>query len=220
MTCRIGLLDSGIDASLKLPVIAGKAFELGPSDEVLSAEAGPDLSGHGTALAQIIAAGPEVDLLNAQVFSDEGPTSAAVVAAGLDWLVSVGANLVCMSFGLPRDRDVLREACDCAREAGVIMLGASPARGAPVFPSSYEGVIRITGDARCGPGAFSALHSAQADFGACPEPGGASFAVAYAVGELGRWWPETNTDIGNACVEDAIAHLEAISSHHGPERKS
>ena len=92
-----------------------------------------------------------------------------------------------------------------------------------MFPSSYPGVLRITGDARCGGGEISHLATAQADFGACvraPEEGtavaGASLAVAHAAGLVAAHFLA-----GGARGEAAArAHLAAIARYHGPERKT
>ncbi|MFR0692982.1 hypothetical protein ACLUTX_26560 [Enterobacterales bacterium AE_CKDN230030158-1A_HGKHYDSX7] len=58
----------------------------------------------------------------------------------------------------------------------MLVCASSPARGEPVFPASYPGVIRVTGDARCAEGEWSWLDSPQADFGAAVTVGGRSGA--------------------------------------------
>ena len=75
-----------------------------------------------------------------------------------------------------------------ALAAGLILIASTPARGAPVYPAAYPGVLRVTGDARCGPGELSAL-GVPADYGACVRdvdgsPGGASLAAAHVTGLL------------------------------------
>jgi hypothetical protein len=223
----VGLLDSGVAAALGERVAAARRFRLDAGREIETAPGGGDDLGHGTALARIILAGaPTARLLDARVFDDAMVTSAAVAAAGLDWLVAEGAALVNMSFGLRHDRAVLAEACARAAQGGVILLAAAPARGAPVYPGAYPEVIRISGDARCAPGQISALGGGQADFGAHPKPsqgfegagpaGGASFAVPHAAALLAA-------HLGQHPQTDQAAarrHLEAIASYHGPERRS
>lgn len=190
------------------------------------ADSGID-SAHGSPLAEIILSlAPDARLLDAKVFPDEGPATPMAVAAGIDRLVGQGARVINMSFGLSADREVLRAACARAAGLGVVMLAASPARGGLVFPASYDGVIRVSGDARCGPGEFSHLATAQADFGACPRPadttagdppvGGASFAVAHATGAVAAFLsgnPAADTD-------QVLAHLKGLCRHEGPERRS
>ena len=222
---RVGLIDTGVETALDDLVVTARRFLLSGTGDIQEAEVEPDASGHGTALAHVLLTRPGVEIVNAQVFDGSAPASPATVAAGIHWAVSEGAQILNLSFGLRRDREVLRKACEEAMAAGVLLLAASPARGAPVFPSAYEGVIRVTGDARCGPGEFSALMSAQADIGACPRPvgvdeegkaGGASLAVSWAVAEVVRRWQD-----GCPPGKDAVLdYFSSISRFHGPERRS
>ena len=224
----VGLLDSGIAPPLTDHVLAARRFRLA-SDGATVESAPTDAPGasHGSALAEIILAkAPGAALFDAQVFASSRPGAPAVAAAGLDWLVGEGVRIVTMSFGLRHDRAVLRKACANALRAGVILLGAAPARGAPVWPAAYDGVIRVTGDARCAAGEVSALDSAQADIGAHPRPldnhgedagiGGASFAVAYAAGLLAARFAEEP----DPTREAALAWLRTVACHHGTERRS
>jgi hypothetical protein len=214
----VGLLDSGVEPGLEPHIEAARAFRprgQGVEDGAVSADA----VGHGSSIARIILGlAPEARLLNAQVFAARGGTSAAAAAAGLDWLARRGAAIVAMSFGLGADRAVLREACTGA--AGCVLVGAAPARGVPVFPSSYPGVIRVTGDARCARREISHLATAQADFGACVRaPGaaaGASIAVAHACGLIAAHFLAT----GERGADAARLFLERAAAYHGPERKT
>jgi hypothetical protein len=217
----VGLVDSGVDAATAAHLAASRAFRLAADGQVVVAEPEPDRLGHGAALAGLLARRvPGVRLLSAQVFLDTLSCSARQVAAALDWLVLNEVRLVNMSFGLRRDRDVLRQACARARQAGVILVAASPARGAPVFPASYPGVIRATGDARCGVDEISCLATAQADFGAHVriEGGsvaGASVGCAYLCGFAAAFLSRHP----QASVEDLRAWLSERATYRGPERR-
>ena len=220
---RVGVLDSGIAGSLAAAVVAGSAFAVAGDGGVEAAAVAPDRFGHGSAVAAIVLArAPAARLLNAQIFGPRGGTSAEVAAAGLAWLAGEGADIVTMSFGLRADREVLREEV-AAAAGGRALLGAAPARGAPVFPSSYPGVLRITGDARCAAGEISHLATVQADFGACvraPEDvaqvAGASLAVAHAAALVAAHFLAAGAR-GEAA---ARAYLAAIAHYHGAERKT
>ncbi|MDP6952210.1 MAG: S8 family serine peptidase, partial [Alphaproteobacteria bacterium] len=178
---RVAILDSGF----ALPAIAACAFVPRADGGVDMAEAENDRFGHGSAVAAIIAGlAPGAKLLNGQIFGPAGGTSAAAAAAGLDWACGEGADIVTMSFGLRANRGILHAS---VAKTAAVMLGASPARGDPVYPSAYAPVLRITGDARCAAGEISHLATEQADFGACvrgPGGDGASMAVAHAAGLL------------------------------------
>lgn len=222
---KVGILDSGLAGAVAARAVASAAFTLGPEGEIERGAAEPDLIGHGTAIARLVLeAAPEVEVVNAQIFSGGATTTAAAAAAGLDWLRIEGARLVSMSFGLRGDRGVLRYACEEAARAGIILVGAAPARGAPVFPSSYTEVIAVTGDARCGLGQISTLYNRVAEFGACPRPpadlgdrpiGGASFAVGHACGILAR----ALVDGRIASASAARGFLDGMAHYRGRECK-
>jgi hypothetical protein len=205
----VGLLDSGIEPSLADRIGARRCF--------VDALPGPDRCHHGSAIARIILHhAPAARLLVADVFGARAHTTPEAVAAGLDWLRVEGAQIVNMSFGLREDRTLLRVAVEAAVAAGMILLAASPARGARVYPAGYPGVIRITGDARCAPREISALGGRPADFGACPrgldgKAGGASFAVGHVSGLLAAGLAKADVN--------PTAELERLARFHGPEQR-
>ena len=215
----VGVLDSGVTGHA---VRASRSFALDAAGEIaVLQDGGADNLGHGSALARIIAAAaPHAALLNARIFVESLGCAPATVAAGLNWLIGEGAQIVNMSFGLHQDRAVLREACARAVASGALILASAPARGPAVFPGAYEGVVRVSGDARCAPGEFSTLGGGQADFGAHVEPpdregGGASFAVAHLAGAAARFLQQ-NPAADRAAI---LEHLTSIARYHGPERR-
>ncbi|MFJ4345162.1 S8 family serine peptidase [Pseudomonas sp. NPDC089401] len=213
---RVGVIDSGFAADQG--VVGARRFWL--EDGVLrEGEAQPDRLGHGQAvLASLQRESGEVPVLLAQVFSDQGSTSALQVAAGLFWLAEQGVQVVNLSLGLQQDRPVLRQACAEVQAAGVLLCASSPAQGNAVFPACYPGVIRVTGDARCAPGQWSWLGSAQADFGGhVGERGraGASLGCAALTGRIAallREQPRLER-------QQVCAWLQAHAAYHGPERR-
>ena len=215
----VGVLDSGVTGHA---VQASRTFAPDAAGEIaVRSDGGADILGHGSALARIIAAAaPDAVLLNARIFIDSLSCTPAAVAAGLDWLIGEGAQIVNMSFGLHQDRAVLSEACARAVASGALILASAPARGPAVFPGSYQGVVRVSGDARCAPGEFSTLGGGQADFGAHVEPpdregGGASFAVAHLTGAAALFLQQNPA----ADRESILEHLTSIARYHGPERR-
>ncbi|MEH6470340.1 MAG: S8 family serine peptidase [Halopseudomonas sp.] len=189
----VGMLDSGVETRLGSRVVAAQAFLKGELGAIEIKQAHPDRLGHGTTLASIIAERvPEARFVVAQIFTSQLLASAHQAAAGLDWLVAQEVKIVNMSFGLRVDREPLAQACQRAIAAGVVLVAASPAMGAAVFPSAYPGVIRVTGDVRCAADEFSQMDSPQAEYGACVRvPGspvaGASVATAYISAVLARY---------------------------------
>ena len=150
MTVRVGLLDSGAGLAVGPALVADRAFQLDGSGKVIARESQNPANDHGSQLAELLLDVPEpVGLLSANVFTGGQVSSPTVIAAGLNWLVENGAQVVNMSFGLANDRPVLSEACHNADRENVILVAAGPARGEPVYPAAYPDVLAITGDARC-----------------------------------------------------------------------
>lgn len=222
MILRVGLVDSGLDGAWVARTALACRFTPDADGTVVARPVVADRHGHGSALAAVIAGhAPDARLANAQVFDHRAATTAASVAAALDWLRGHGVRLVNLSLGLADDRAVLRSAVAAAVAAGMLLVAASPARGGPVYPAAYPGVLRASGDARCAPGEWSWLGSAQADVGACPlldgatprpgTPAGASVAAAHVTGLLAARFA------GDAAA--AAAWLRDRARWLGPERR-
>jgi len=200
----LGLVDSGLSAGQEKNVVAGRAFLANTTEPMM-----PDTFGHGTAVCDVILHyTPKLALYNAQVFDGRGVTTAASVAAAIDWLVQEKVPVINLSLGLREDREILKIACAKAAAAGIILIAASPAQGAATYPSAYPGVIRATGDARCAVGEISFLDSLQADFGGCargispdqnPPPSQASQARQAGEPNIG------GSSIGTAHVSGQVA---------------
>lgn len=213
---RIGVVDSGCAAMHAPQVAAAAAFVLaGAGVRQVPGEA--DQHGHGSRIADILLhCAPEAELLVAQVFRERLTTTAAQVAAAIDWAVGNGAHIVNLSLGLREERPVLAEACARALAAGVVLCAAAPARGEAVYPAGFPGVLRVTGDARCAPAELAALGAAHADFGAHVRPldgslvgAGASMACAWLSGLAARHF------IGGGGAEFLRLWLAAQARHRG-----
>lgn len=218
---RIGVVDSGFSPSQK--IMASAAFVL-DQDQLWLAESEPDTLGHGSRINDIIQSlAPEADLLCAQVFQERFTTTAAQVAAAIDWLTEQGAQVINLSLGLRQDRDSLRRACERARQQGVVLCAASPARGEPVYPSAYPGVFRMTGDARCAREEVSWLETEFADFGACVRPlddsvghSGASLGCAHLSALVARCLQQSS----NRSLSEVRDWLIDASCYQGPEQRT
>lgn len=217
---RVGLLDSGVSGASARAVVAAQRFVLRDGD----VEEQPPLAdtlGHGSTLASLILyAAPRVQLVNAQVLTQGVTTAAAAVAAGLYWALAQGVQLVNLSLGLRDDRAVLRAACAAAVAQGVLLVAATPARGGPVYPAAYPGVLRVSGDARCQPGEWSWLATVQATIGTCPRGlddgprgGGASCATARVTGLLAAFLAAGGT------LAELPNWLYQHARYYGPEQR-
>ena len=217
---QVAVLDSGITPLPPAGVSRIRRF-IDEGERVLEGEPVEDPIGHGTMVADIIAASARrVQLLVGQVLNDRGRSTAAAIAAAIDWALRHRAQLLHCSLGLPSDRAVLRTAIGEAVAAGVLVIAATPARGLITYPASYPGVIRATGDARCDDGQISYLGTAGADFGACTlyrsRSGTATRGASVGAAYLSRYIV-THLASGLA-VPEVHATLVRLAAFHGPER--
>lgn len=212
----IGLIDTGVNG----PVVSARRFWLASDGAAASGPSLPDAMGHGTVLAELIRDRvPGCDLTCAQVFDQRGVASPLLVACGIRWLLEAGVRVINMSFGLRENRGVLAEACAEAIAAGAMLVASTPAMGDPIFPASYPGVIKVTGDARCDFREVAVLDGERADFGANPRLptgrmiAGASVATARITAELAAILCQEPA-LGNSAV---LARLRAAARHRGPQ---
>ncbi|MBI5922920.1 MAG: S8 family serine peptidase [Betaproteobacteria bacterium] len=217
---RVGIIDSGLAQaeSSRLPILEALRFAAADDGSVIRMAAVDDELGHGSQITQILLENnPCIDLLIAQVFADRRQCDPTQVAAALDWLVAAGAMVINMSFGIPRPDAILRQICERANEAGVILVSSAPARGATVFPAAYPCCIAVSGDARCSREQISWLGTATVDFGAHPSDlsgsGGASYAAARISSRVSRLLAM------GVAAEEIRSSLQAQCSYHGPESK-
>lgn len=219
---RVGIVDSGFRADQQAWIEDAAAFILHEGGLWMD-EPSEDPINHGSRLLDIIHHhAPHSRFYIAQVFNQRSTTTAAQVAAALDWLVDQDVNLINLSLGLRDDRSVLKEAVERAISAGVILCASSPARGEPVYPSAYEGVLRMTGDARCALGEISWLNTQYADFGGHvlgfdqqQQAAGASLGCAHMTGHIARLL-QTSPD---ASTETIVKTLQQQAAYRGPERR-
>jgi hypothetical protein len=216
MSWRVALIDScgirpeAVDAAAF--VTAGRQIECRPTVA--------DPSGHGSRIADLLAGGRTFELLLGQVFTDAGQTSGAAVAAAIDWAVARRAAVIHLSLGLGANRDVLAAAVERAIDAGCIVVAATPARGAPVYPAAYPGVLRATGDARCAPGELSCLDAWL--FGGCPRLDLAGLPAASRGASIGAAWvTRAILDMPVGATAPAVAAaLTAGAKYFGAERRT
>lgn len=145
----IAILDTGVDANhpdLKGRIIKEKNFTRSPSFN--------DRQGHGTHCAGIAAASgdltgvaPEAKILNGKVLDDGGSGGTDGIAAGIDWAVAEGADVISMSLGGASPDPHMPAAIKRATDAGVIVIVAAgnegPGPNTDGYPARYEGVISV-----------------------------------------------------------------------------
>lgn len=213
----VGVVDSGWSAALQDRVEMAYSFVVDGGDA-------QDRIGHGSLVLQAISAlEPKARFGVAQVFGAALRTDCVTVARALDWLLEQGVAVVNLSLGVRQDHPLLRTACERALAQGCILIASTPARGEPVFPAAYPGVIRVMGDARCAPGQHSALLLPHADLGACVLPPGGQRAQAGASLGCAHLSGRAAALLAGGVARERGALWQALldsASFHGPERRS
>lgn len=169
---KIAVLDTGIDYThedLAVNYRGGYDFAYGdndPSDD--------NFFGHGTHVAGIIAAAgngigvigvaPEAELYAVKVLDGGGFGTEDWIIAGIEWAVSNKVDIINLSIQGPHSQG-LKDACDAAYNAGVLLVAAggnSLAGGGPVkYPAAYDSVIAVTAtDSSDVPGYFAPVGNA------------------------------------------------------------
>jgi len=210
---KVGLIDSGVSEA-QLQLVANQRDFTGNGTVV-------DQLGHGSAIVdRLLSAQVDIEICVARIFADQLLCGVEECAAAVDWLVGLEPSLITMSFGLRRDSRILREACSAAVEAGVGIVAASPAQGQPVYPAHYPGVLRATGDARCGMTEIAWLNSEQADVGGyvgdpAAGPAGASIGCASVASRLLTLIVEHPGE----AFTDVVRLLQETADYRGRERR-
>lgn len=202
----LGIIDSGVPPGMPL------ARFHSPS----GADPGDHL-GHGRAILATL--GHYLPLTRLEIafyklFEERLTANAAALTAAFEWQAEAPPVWLLCSLGLPRADTRLQEAVKKLQAAGTRIVAASPRFGAPVYPAAWPGVIAVSGAAGLMPG--SPRRDQNGHWYACvwaarkgnawqpwqvgpppmetpPALGGASFAVAHA---LGYWLAESIDERG------------------------
>ncbi|HWG56526.1 MAG TPA: S8 family serine peptidase [Gaiellaceae bacterium] len=138
----VAIVDSGVDAA----ALQG-ARVLPPIDLVDRAGGGEDASGHGTAVASVVAAEcPQCALLPVRVLAGDAAAPWERVAAGIVAAVDAGARVVNVSIAGPGGSPELRNAVRYAAARDVVVVAAAGNAGGETasFPAAYPEVVAVT----------------------------------------------------------------------------
>lgn len=194
---RIAVIDSGvhpahphIDAARLLPGVAVGRDGAIVGDDTL------DRLGHGTAVtAAIQEKAPGAWIVPVRVFDDRLATTGTALVAAIDWCAGADVDIVNLSLGTANPAHAAALA-EVVVRAGVPVVAAREAGGAPCWPGAGEGAIGVVVDPDCTRGAFRRL--ADGSYAASGEPrpipgvpargnlAGISFAVANVTGLLAQ----------------------------------
>jgi major intracellular serine protease len=214
---RVAVLDTGIDANhpdLATAVETARDFTRSPRGFV-------DSQGHGTHVAGTIAArqndvgvvgvAPQCRLLVAKVLGDDGSGTSHQVAAGVDWAVACGADILSMSLGSPDASPNIAAAIDRAVAAGRFVICAAGNDGrddAVNYPARWESTIAVGAVDRQGSVARFSSRGPQVDVCA---PG----ADVLSTFPAGRYARLSGTSMATPFVTGVVALMLAKHRQHG-----
>ncbi|MBN2316608.1 MAG: S8 family serine peptidase, partial [Sedimentisphaerales bacterium] len=155
---KVALIDTGIDyhhTDLDGNYAGGYDFVNDDDDPM-------DDDGHGTHCAGIIAAeddndgvvgvAPEASLYAVKVLDSTGSGYLSDVVAGIDWAIANGMDIISLSMGTNEDYQTMRDACERAGNAGIIVVAAAGNDYRRVrnrewdtvdYPAKYDTVIAV-----------------------------------------------------------------------------
>jgi subtilisin family serine protease len=167
----------------------------------------PPAFGHGTMVAGMIhAVAPEARLIPIKAFDAYGFTTTFTITSAVYEAISLGADVVNMSFSTKQHSDALKHAIDAAKHAGisvVVSVGNNESDAVSFYPAAYGNVWGVAAtDLQDHLAGFS-------DYGghvAVTAPG--AFVVSTAPG--GHYAAAWGTSFSAPMVAGAIAVLKSV----------
>lgn len=143
---------------------------------------------------------PQAEILSFPVFKQQLVSSRECLVEQLQLALQSDASLLHCSLGFPTPDHLTQQAFALACQQFRLVVASAPARGTPIYPAQYQGVIKASGDARCAEGEYSYLGTAYVDFAASPHQvgggqGGASIAAGRITGLLAQACLEQRADL-------------------------
>ena len=173
---RVAVVDSGIEydhPALGGSVRGGVMVEYDPQAEddyrIEPDDQPQDPAGHGTACAGIIhALAPEAELYSVRVLGKDFKGRAIQFAAGLDWAIENGMQVVNLSLSTSKEEyyGMFHDLADQAYFKNIILVSAVNNIPAPSYPSLYSSVISVAAHESHDPFTYYYNPSPPVEFGA------------------------------------------------------
>uniref|UniRef100_C6E383 Peptidase S8 and S53 subtilisin kexin sedolisin n=1 Tax=Geobacter sp. (strain M21) TaxID=443144 RepID=C6E383_GEOSM len=177
---KVAILDTGIDYNhpeLKESYRGGYNFLTNTADPYDDSR-----RGHGTHIAGVIAAkdngtgvvgvAPDASLYAVKILDRNMFGSTSRVLAGLEWAIANTVDVINISFSMPNDpmffSQAVKDACDEAYAAGIVVVAAAGNSGRPVvdYPADFASVIAVAATAADDTRAFFSNYGAKIEFSA------------------------------------------------------
>ncbi|MDR3202021.1 MAG: type VII secretion protein EccB [Bifidobacteriaceae bacterium] len=240
----VAVVDSGVEApsrhlSLDRPVSSGKNLVPDGADR----NGWTDLSGHGTAIAGIIAAqeipgsgvvglAPGAKILPVRIYDKEENLTSAGIAQGIRAAADLGAKVINVSASAAQDPgDAILQAVAHAEAAGALVVasvgnpdkaqagaGTEPAAPVPTtqlrYPAGYPGVIAVAAADRSGAVTDASYHGPHVDIAA---PGQGVLTVFLGGGDCFISADAPSSSYATAFVSGAAALVAERFPDEGPD---
>jgi subtilisin family serine protease len=146
----VAIIDSGVERDH--PAVGGRLVrsmrvDLSGEDPVVVEDPeAVDVVGHGTACAGIIhALAPAAEIVSIRVLGPDNKGKGAAFAAGLEWAIDAGADIVNLSLSSKSDAlyAAFHELADAAYFANVLLVSAANNVPGPSYPSLFAAVVSV-----------------------------------------------------------------------------
>ena len=141
---KIAVLDSGIELLSGIPVT--NAVNLVEEESDLPYYMN-DMTGHGTAVADIIhQICPQAQLYAVRVLDRENKGRLSDIVEGIYWCIEQDVDIINMSFGTPKESEILKSAIQAAADEGIMIIGSAGNGGNEAsveYPAAFEEVIAV-----------------------------------------------------------------------------
>jgi len=213
---RVAVVDTGVEADH--PVFEGRVSggviielndQVGDGFVAIPDNPPRDVAGHGTACAGIIhRLAPEADLFSVRVLGDNMRGRALTFAAGIEWAIGQGFQVVNMSLSTSSAdlQKLFYELADEAYFKNVCLVCAVNNIPAPSYPSTFASVISVAAHHSPDPWTYYYNPSPPVEFGAA----GIDIEVAWINKQYA-----TNT--GNSFAAPHIAGIVALIRAKHPQ---
>jgi subtilisin len=146
----VAIIDSGVERDH--PAVGGRLVrsmrvDMGGEDPVVVEDPEAiDVVGHGTACAGIIhSLAPAAEIVSIRVLGPDNKGKGAAFAAGLEWAIDAGADVVNLSLSSKSDAlyAAFHELADAAYFANVLLVSAANNVPGPSYPSLFAAVVSV-----------------------------------------------------------------------------
>jgi subtilisin len=146
----VAIIDSGVERDH--PAVGGRLVRSvrvdlsGEEPAVVEDPEALDVVGHGTACAGIIhGLAPAADIVSVRVLGSDNKGKGAAFAAGLEWAIREGADVVNLSLSSKSDAlyATFHELADTAYFANVLLVSAANNVPGPSYPSLFAAVVSV-----------------------------------------------------------------------------